>query len=142
MSGRNRAVLVITSASRSAVALSNHVGLTPDRSWEKGTARTGGTHGVHRLSGVAYESRVAPSLSPEAHVADLAHRLGSHFPAIRLLRIEGAHPASSDDELIVRCWIYHETEEHMTGFDLAAACLLPFVEIGCIIGINVDFEGD
>ena len=133
---RNRAVLVVTTNTESASELVAFLGMAPDRQWERGDLRgKQERHGRHDVAGAEYESKCDRGMSPDSHVLELGQRLESLLQRLT--------DVSRDDarQIERRCWVYHEANEMMTGFDLSPESLAPFASARCTVGINVDFVG-
>jgi hypothetical protein len=140
MNGRSRAVLVITSGVMSSSDLAVAIGLEPDSRWQMGDKRGNDSRDDrHQASGVEYGSQCDRAMPPDMHVADLAARLGPYMTNIRTLIEDRLSTESATGRPAARCWIYYESDESSTGFDLSSSAMLPLVSAGCTIGINIDF---
>jgi hypothetical protein len=135
MKPRSRAVLVVISRDLTGAELANAAGILPDKQWEKGVPRAqDARHGAHNAAGIEYTSRCDRSMPPNAHLEELGQRVRPGLQRLGRLR--------DDHDVEMRCWIYHESEDLMSGFDLSPDPLDAFVAAGCFVGINVDFVGD
>jgi hypothetical protein len=136
---QSHATLTIISATLSVDELVQAIGLTPDRTVEKGTQVKGKGGGVHRYSAASFESRPDRQAPPPEHIDDLLIRLSPAKEAILKLA-DGAHaPGSRGVPVRLSVYIF-ESAPRMVGLDLSAAQLMAIGEFGAHFGVVVDTD--
>ena len=132
---RALAVLVLLSRFSQLEELAALVGVTPERSWERGSVRGRSAGATHEYSGVEVRSTCSRGESAEAHVDDLLARLEGATDRLRAFAAEAAvrDPAT----IPVRVWVYVESNSDETAVDLRSDQVLAIGRLGAALGLNV-----
>jgi len=134
---QSEAVLVILSEDLSANDLADAVGLSPDRSWNRGDMmRVGRPRRAYH--GVEFRSRLDPAMDPDDHLADLLARVSPHRDQLK--KLAARLNASSQRKDLVRVWVTHLTSNGMPGYDFSPDQLRQVNDLGAYLGISIDFN--
>lgn len=129
------AVLVILSETDTAEQLAAAVGLTPDRSWNRGDVRPVSKL-AHPYSGIKYFSRVPPTAKPGTHLDDLLDRLAPVKGRVAALSARLAEQSEGHDR--VRLSVLHQTTDPMPGYDFSPQQLTRVAEMAAWLSLSVD----
>lgn len=135
---RSNAAFTILSSTLSVDEMVQAIGLTPDRTVDKGSPIKGTRGGVYRYNAVSFNSHIAHHGDPGAHIDDLLLRLSPAQEAIRGLVEQRL--VEEPQSVPARLSLYVESSRSVVGLDVTHAQLTAIGELGAHFGVEVDTD--